>query len=46
MNDNFFTNVDFGSLDEYIKNDDITDISYTNNGQLWLRSLSKGSYRS
>jgi pilus assembly protein CpaF len=45
MNDKIFTNVDFGSLDEYIKNDDITDISYSNNGQLWLRSLSKGSYR-
>lgn len=45
MNDNLFSNVDFGSLIEYVDNDDITDISYTNNGQLWVRSLSKGSYR-
>ena len=26
-------------------NDDITDISYSNNGQLWLKSLSRGVYR-
>ncbi len=45
MNDNLFSNVDFGPLKKYIDEDDITDISYTNNGQLWLRSLSKGSYR-
>ncbi|MDD4036070.1 MAG: ATPase, T2SS/T4P/T4SS family [Bacilli bacterium] len=45
MNDTLFTNVDFGGLKEYIESDDITDISYSNNGQLWLRSLSKGSYR-
>ena len=45
MEDNLFSNVDFGGLREYIDDDDITDISYTNNGQLWVRSLSKGSYR-
>ena len=45
MNDNLFSNVDFGGLKEYIDNDDITDISYTNGGQLWVRSLSKGSCR-
>lgn len=45
MSDTLFSNVDFGGLKEYIENDDITDISYSNNGQLWLRSLSKGSYR-
>jgi pilus assembly protein CpaF len=37
--------VDFGGLKEFVDNDDITDISYTNGGQLWVRSLSKGSYR-
>lgn len=45
MNDNLFSNVDFGGLKEFVDNDDITDISYTNGGQLWVRSLSKGSYR-
>lgn len=43
--DNIFTNVDFGPLSKYLENDDITDISYSNNGQLWLKSLSKGVYR-
>lgn len=42
---NIFTNVDFGPLAKYLDNDDITDISYSNNGQLWLKSLSKGVYR-
>ncbi len=45
MHDNLFTNVDFEDLKKYIDDDDITDISYSNNGQLWLRSLSSGSYR-
>lgn len=43
--DNLFTNIDFGPLKEYIDNDDITDISYSNNGQLWLKSLSQGVYK-
>lgn len=42
---NMFTNVDFGPLSKYLENDDITDVSYSNNGQLWLKSLSKGVYR-
>lgn len=45
MKDNMFEQLDFGAFREYIDNDDITDISYTNNGQIWLRSLEKGSYR-
>ncbi len=44
-NDSMFTNIDFGPLVEYLYNDDITDVSYSNNGQLWLRTLSKGIYR-
>ena len=44
--DNMFNNIDFGPLEMYLKNDDITDISYSNNGQLWLKTLSKGVYRS
>lgn len=43
--DNMFNNVDFGPLAKYLNDDDITDVSYGNNGQLWLKSLSKGEYR-
>lgn len=43
--DNMFNNVDFGPLARFLNDDDITDVSYTNNGQLWLKSLSKGVYR-
>ncbi len=42
---NEFTQVDFGPIQEYLDNDDITDISYSNGGQIWLKSLSKGVYR-
>lgn len=45
MNDLLFGQIDFGSLDKYLKDDDVTDISYTNNGQLWIKTLSKGIYR-
>ncbi len=45
MHDNMFSQVDFGELQQYLDNDDITDISYSNNGQLWLKTLSKGLYR-
>ena len=45
MQDNMFAQLDFGAFQEYIDNDDITDISYTNNGQIWVRSLEKGSLR-
>lgn len=43
--DGGFTQVDFGSLQTFLENDDITDISYSNNGQVWLKTLSKGVYR-
>ena len=44
--DAMFTNIDFGPLAKYLTDDDITDVSYSNNGQLWLKSLSKGIYKS
>ena len=44
--ENLFSNMDFGPLKKFIDDDDITDISYSNGGQLWLKSLSKGVYRS
>ena len=42
---NEFTQVDFGPIQEYLDNDDITDLSYSNGGQVWLKTLSKGIYR-
>lgn len=45
QNENLFTKVDFGPLQKYLDDEDITDISYSNNGQLWLRSLEKGVFR-
>lgn len=44
-NDNMFEQIDFGPLEPLLKNDDITDISYSNSGQLWLKTLSKGIFR-
>jgi pilus assembly protein CpaF len=40
-----FSQIDFGPLKRYLDDDDITDISYSNNGQLWLKTLSRGVYR-
>ena len=42
MNDAVFSQLDFGPLKEFLENDDITDISYSNGGQVWLKSLTKG----
>ena len=42
---NEFTQVDFGPIIEYLNNDDVTDISYSNGGQIWLKTLSKGVFR-
>ena len=42
---NEFTQVDFGPIQVYLDNDDVTDISYSNGGQVWLKTLSKGVYR-
>jgi len=43
--DETFKQVDFGPLQAFIDADDITDISYSNGGQVWLKTLSKGVYR-
>ena len=40
-----FTQVDFGPLKQFLDNDDVTDISYSNGGQVWLKTLSQGVYR-
>ena len=43
--DTQFQQVDFGPLKQFLENDDVTDISYSNGGQVWLKTLSKGVYR-
>ena len=43
--DTQFQQVDFGPLRQFLDNDDVTDISYSNNGQVWLKTLSKGVFR-
>lgn len=45
MNDILFSQIDFGPLEELLNDDDITDISYSNGGQIWLKTLSKGIFR-
>ncbi len=45
MNDSMFSSIDFGPIKKYLEEDDITDISYSNNGQVWVKTLSKGIYR-
>ena len=37
--------MDFGPLSEFLENDDVTDISYSNGGQVWLKTLTKGVYQ-
>lgn len=45
MHDDMFAQIDFGPLQPYLEESDITDISYSNGGQVWLKTLSKGIYR-
>ncbi len=42
---NVFSQMDFGPLSEFLEDDDVTDISYSNGGQVWLKTLSKGVYQ-
>lgn len=45
MDNNIFEQMDFGPLQQYLDNDDVTDISYSNGGQVWLKTLSHGIFR-
>ena len=40
-----FEQIDFGALKPYLADDDVTDISYDNGGQIHLKTLSKGIFR-
>ena len=42
MFEEMFSQIDFGALKEYLLNDDVTDISYSNGGQLWIKTLTQG----
>lgn len=44
-NDAIFSQLDFGPLDEFLRQDDVTDISYSNNGQVFLKTLSRGNFK-
>ena len=45
MNDAVFSQIDFGPLKEFLDEDNVTDVSYSNGGQVWLKTLDKGVYR-
>ena len=44
-NDAIFSQIDFGPINEFLIDDNITDVSYSNNGQVYLKTLTKGVYR-
>lgn len=45
MVNSIFDQMDFGPLKEFLEEDNITDISYSNGGQVWLKTLDKGIYQ-
>lgn len=45
MLNSIFDQMDFGPLTEFLEEDDVTDISYSNGGQVWLKTLSKGIFQ-
>lgn len=45
MNEAIFSQLDFGPLQEFLDDDDITDISYSNGGQIHLKTLTRGIFK-
>ena len=45
MNDAIFSQLDFGPINEFLMDDNVTDISYSNGGQVYLKTLTKGIFR-
>lgn len=45
MDDAVFSQMDFGPINEFLGDEQITDISYSNGGQIWLKTLDKGIYQ-
>ena len=44
MEEVVFSQIDFGLFIPLLENEDVTDISYSNGGQLWVKTLSRGVY--
>ena len=45
MNDAIFSQIDFGPIKEFLEDDNVTDIEYNNEGQIYIKTLDKGVYR-
>lgn len=45
MGDGLFAQIDFGVLTPLLEDDSVTDISYDNNGQVWIKTLTEGTKR-
>ena len=45
MDEAIFSQIDFGPLKEFLEDDNVTDVSYSNGGQIWLKTLDKGVYK-
>jgi pilus assembly protein CpaF len=44
VTDAIFSQIDFGPIKEFLDDDNVTDISYSNGGQVHLKTLDKGVY--
>ena len=44
MLNSIFDQMDFGPLTEFLEDDDVTDVSYSNGGQVWLKTLTRGIF--
>ena len=44
MLNSIFDQMDFGPLNEFLEDDDVTDVSYSNGGQVWLKTLTRGIF--
>lgn len=45
MLNSIFDQMDFGPLNEFLNDESVTDVSYSNSGQVWLKTLDKGIYQ-
>ena len=45
MNDAIFSQIDFGPIKEFLQDDNVTDIEYNNQGQIYIKTLDKGVFR-
>lgn len=45
MKEAIFSQLDFGPISEFLNDDNVTDVSYSNGGQVWLKTLDKGIFQ-